>query len=212
MWHSCLAARPQVWDLLECTAELEKQWKKCVIFTSEDGLRLTLKSQIKGRSCPGSLSQVGVLHGTSCRWCLCGGCKRTVEPARHLSCCPAASLSTSTHFLRWTHTELCNRCWSEERSMLSYNQCDYWVLAMVWEAWLFPERGDKHYSPCIHSRSGICSWDSFFVRVTSCPRTPPSHTGRQKFFHLATCFLPSHRTWRPTRKVISRSNRILVLA
>lgn len=116
-WHSNLTLAfgqyyLQFRDLLECTVELQKQdmcdfhkWK----------WRRTLILRIKGRSCPGSLSQAGVPHGTSCRSCQSGGYKRTVEPARRLSCYPAASPSTSIHSLRWTHTELCNRCWSEER-------------------------------------------------------------------------------------------------
>lgn len=128
-WHlylrvccSCLAATIfRFWTSYK--AELSYKSKKCVIFTSENGLRWMLKLQIKGRSCPGNLSQAGVPHGTSCRLCQSGGCRRTAGPARRLSCYPAASLSTSTHSLRRTHTGLCNRCWSEERSTISSNQC-----------------------------------------------------------------------------------------
>lgn len=125
-WHLCLANAFFRFRTYY-KAELSYKSVKCVIFTSENDLRWMLKLQIKGRSCPGSLSQAGVPHGTSCRWCQSGGYKRTVEPARHLSCYPAASLSTSTHSLRRTHTGLCNRCWSEERSTFSSNQYDYWV-------------------------------------------------------------------------------------
>lgn len=79
------------------------------------GVKWWSELQVKGQSCPGSLSQVEVHPGTSYRLCQSGGYRRTVEPAPHLGCYPAASQSTSTHFLLWTHTELCNRCWSEER-------------------------------------------------------------------------------------------------
>lgn len=120
----------RVWPMLPSRLGLttKQSWAtkaRSVIFTSENGLRWTLKLQIKGQSCPGSLSQAGVPHGTSCRSCQSGGYKRTVEPARRLSCYPAASLSTSTHSLQRTHTGLCNRCWSEERSTFSSNQRDH---------------------------------------------------------------------------------------
>lgn len=74
-----------------------------------------VKRNFRGRSCPGSLSQVEALPGTSCRWCRSGGCRRTAEPARRLGCCPTASQSTSTHCLLLRHTGRCNRCWSGER-------------------------------------------------------------------------------------------------
>lgn len=75
-----------------------------------------VKRNFRGRSCPGSLSQVEALPGTSCRWCRSGGCRRTAEPARRLGCCPTASQSTSTHCLLLRHTGRCNRCWSGERT------------------------------------------------------------------------------------------------
>lgn len=66
--------------------------------------------QVKGQSCPGSLSQVEVHPGTSYRLCQSGGYRHTAEPAPHLGCYPAASQSTSTRFLLLTHMALCNRC------------------------------------------------------------------------------------------------------
>lgn len=109
-------------QLLLCTPNLSYKSKsrKCLTCRSKIDLKWASELQVKGQSYPGSLSQEEIHPGTSYRSCQSGGYRRTVEPAPHLGCYPAASQSTSTHFLPWMHTELCNRCWSEERGVFSY--------------------------------------------------------------------------------------------
>lgn len=68
-------------------------------FQESDWVKWMSEWQVKGQSCPRSLSQVEVRPGTSYRSCRSGGCRRTVEPVPRLGCYPAASQSTSTHYL-----------------------------------------------------------------------------------------------------------------
>lgn len=98
--------------------------RKCPTFRDHRGF----KGNFTGQSCLGSLSQVEVRPGTSCRWCRSGGCRRTAEPALRLGCCPTASQSTSTRCLPSRRTGRCNRCWSGERRVVALFQFRiYWV-------------------------------------------------------------------------------------
>lgn len=124
-------------------SELQKQKQEMLDLQEWKGVKWWSELQVKGQSCPGSLSQVEVHPGTSYRLCQSGGYRRTVEPAPHLGCYPAASQSTSTHFLLWTHTGLCNRCWSEERRvsgsffLLAHTRIYYLSFTVLWMMWFF---------------------------------------------------------------------------
>lgn len=129
--------------------ELQKQKQEMLDLQEWKGVKWWSELQVKGQSCPGSLSQVEVHPGTSYRLCQSGGYRRTVEPAPHLGCYPAASQSTSTHFLLWTHTGLCNRCWSEERRvsgsffLLAHTRIYYLSFTVLWMMWFFFSGGER---------------------------------------------------------------------